>query len=184
VKIRGDRLKQLAASQGVSVEQLAQAVERTGLEGERAMSAVRNWMAGRDHPRCKATDIGKMAAVLGVAPKDLARFVSQIRMHRGSPRKAKLLIDLIRGRSVDDALNQLTFTTKRAAVNIRKALSAAIADAEQAEADVTTLFVSESRVDDGGMMKRFQPKDRGRAHPIEKRFSNITVAVEERAAKA
>jgi ribosomal protein L22 len=84
----------------------------------------------------------------------------------------------------NDALNQLTFTTKRAAVNIKKALSAAIADAEQAEADVTALFVAESRVDGAGMMKRFQPKDRGRAHPIEKRFSNITVAVEERAAKA
>ena len=74
--------------------------------------------------------------------------------------------------------------TKRAAVNVKKALNAAIADAEQAEADVTQLFVAESRVGDGGMFKRFQPKDRGRAHPIEKRFSNIVIGVEERAAKA
>lgn len=184
MRLRGDRLKQLAQAAGVSVEQLAQAVERTGLEGERAVSAVRNWMAGRDHPRCKAADIAKLAAAVNAAPKDIARFVSQVRHHRGSPRKAKLLIDLIRGRSVDDALNQLSFTTKRAAVNIRKALSAAIADAEQADADVTALYVAESRVDDGGMIKRFQPKDRGRAHPIEKRFSHITVGVEERASRA
>jgi large subunit ribosomal protein L22 len=184
VRLRGDTLKQLAAKAGVTTEQLAQAVDRTGLEGEKALSAVKNWMAGRDHPRCKAGDIAKLAGAVGAAPKDIARFVSEIRHHQGSPRKAKLLIDLIRGRSVDDALNQLTFTTKRAAVNIRKALSAAIADAEQAEADVTALYVAESRVSDGGMMKRFQPKDRGRAHPIEKRFSHITVGVQERAAKA
>ena len=119
-----------------------------------------------------------------VQSKDIARFVSRVNQHRGSPRKAKLLVDLIRGKDVLDAENLLTFTTKRAAVNIKKALKAAIADAEQAEADVTQLVVVESRVDDGGMFKRFQPKDRGRAHPIEKRFSNITIGVEERAAKA
>jgi large subunit ribosomal protein L22 len=184
VRLRGDTLKTLAAKAGVTPEQLAQAVDRTGLEGDKAVSAVKNWMAGRDHPRCKAADITKLAAAVGAAPKDIARFVSRVSHHRGSPRKAKLLIDLIRGRSVDDALNQLSFTTKRAAVNIRKALSAAIADAEQAEADVTALYVVESRVDDGGMMKRFQPKDRGRAHPIEKRFSHITVGVQERAPRA
>jgi len=184
VKLRGDTLKAAATKAGVSVEQLGQAVERTGLKGPAAVSAVKNWMVGNDHPRCKAIDIRKLAAVVGAQPKDIARFVSQVRTHRGSPRKAKLLVDLVRGKGVDEALNLLTFTTKRAAVNVKKALNAAIADAEQAEADVTTLFVAESRVDDGGMMKRFQPKDRGRAHPIEKRFSHITVGVQERAPRA
>jgi len=183
VKIRGDTLKELSTRAGVTPAQLAQAVERTGLAGDKALSAVKNWMAGRDHPRCNPTDIAKLAQAVGAAPKDIVRFVSEVRHHRGSPRKAKLLVDLIRGRPVDDALNQLSFTTKRAALNIKKALSAAIADAEQAEADVTALVVSESRVDAGGMIKRFQPKDRGRAHPIEKRFSHITVGVEERAAR-
>ncbi len=180
MRLRGDTLRKLAKDAGVSTEQLAQAIERTGLKGGAAVSAVENWMAGNDHPRCKAVDIRKLAAAVGAQPKGIARFVSEIRAHRGSPRKAKLLIDLVRGKSVDDALNLLTFTTKRAAVNIKKALNAAIADAELAEADVTTLFVAESRVDDGGMLKRFQPKDRGRAHPIEKRFSNITIGVQER----
>jgi len=184
VRLRGDTLKTLAGKAGVTVEQLAQAVERTGLKGDQAVSAVKNWIAGSDHPRCKAADIRKLAGALGAQPKDISRFVSRIRTHRGSPRKAKLLVDLVRGKGVDEALNLLTFTTKRAAVNVKKALNAAIADAEHAEADVTALFIAESRVDDGGMMKRFQPKDRGRAHPIEKRFSHITIGVQERAAKA
>jgi large subunit ribosomal protein L22 len=184
VRLRGDTLKNLAAKANVSTEQLAQAVERTGMAGDRAVSAVSNWIEGKDHPRCKAVDIRKLAAAIGAQPKDISRFVSQVRTHRGSPRKAKLLVDLVRGKSVDDALNLLTFTTKRAAVNVKKALNAAIADAEQAEADVTALFVAESRVDDGGMLKRFQPKDRGRAHPIEKRFSHITIGVQERVARA
>jgi large subunit ribosomal protein L22 len=181
VKLRGDKLKQLADAKGVTREQLAEAVSRTGLDGDRAASAINNWIAGRDHPRCKAADIAKLAAAIGAEPKDIARFTSQVVYHRGSPRKASLLVDLVRGKGVDEALNLLAFTTKRAAVNIRKALSAAIADAEQADADVTALYVAESRVDDGPRIKRFQPKDRGRAHPITKRLSHITVGVEERA---
>jgi large subunit ribosomal protein L22 len=183
VRLRGDKLGQLAKAAGVSNEQLAEAVQRTGLEGDKALSALGNWMKGRDHPRCKASDIAKLAAAVGAQSKDIARFVSRVDHHRGSPRKAKLLVDLVRGKSVDEALNLLTFTTKRAAVNVKKALSAAIADAEQAEADVTALFVAESRVDAGGMIKRFQPKDRGRAHQILKRLSHITIGVEERAQK-
>jgi large subunit ribosomal protein L22 len=183
VRLRGETLKKLAQKAGVSVEQLAQAVERTGLSGDNAVSAIRNWIAGRDHPRCKAADIAKLAAAVGAQPKDLARFVSRVRQHRGSPRKAKLLVDMIRGKSFDEALNLLSFNTKRAAVNVRKALMAAQTEALLADADLAALYVSESRVDGAGMIKRFQPKDRGRAHPIEKRFSHITIGVEERTRK-
>jgi large subunit ribosomal protein L22 len=182
VKIRGEKLTTLARERGLTPEQLGGAVQRAGLKGDAATSAVKNWMVNRDHPRCKPGDVRRLAEVLGVAPKDLVRFTSEIRQYRGSPRKVKLIIDLIRGKKVDTALNLLSFNTKRAAVGVKKALNAAIADAEQNEADVTTLVVVESRVDDGLRMKRFQPKDRGRAHPIIKRFSNITVGVEERAA--
>lgn len=184
MRLRGDKLGQLAKAAGVSNEQLAEAVQRTGLEGDKAVSAVGNWLKGRDHPRCKATDIAKLAAAVGVQPKDIARFVSRVDHHRGSPRKAKLLVDLIRGKNVLEAENLLTFTTKRAAVNVKKALRAAIADAQQSEVDETELYVVESRVDAGGMIKRFQPKDRGRAHQILKRLSHITIGVEERAPKA
>ncbi len=180
MRIRGETIKQLAQAKGLTHEQLGEAVERTGLTGSRAVSAVRNWMGGRDHPRCKSQDIEKLARALDVQPKDIARFTSQVMHHRGSPRKAGLLVDLIRGRSYEDALNQLSFSPKRAALNVRKALDAAYAEAERAEADVTSLFVAESRCDEGPRMKRFQPKDRGRAHPIIKRLSHITIGLEER----
>ncbi len=180
MRIRGDKLKQLARDKGVGVDQLALAVERKGLSDERALSAVHNWMRGSDHPRCTPQDAEKLAVALESSVNDLVRFTNVARFQRGSPRKVALLTDLIRGKRVDEALNLLTFNTKRAAIGVRKALSAAIADAERAEADVTALVVADARVDSGPVIKRFQPKDRGRAHPIKKKMSHITVGVEER----
>jgi large subunit ribosomal protein L22 len=180
VRINPEKLKSRAAEAGVSVEALARAVERTGLMKDRAVSAVQNWMRGNDHPRCKAEDVRALAQALGCQPKDLVRFTNIFRYHRGSPRKAKLLVDLIRGKEFNQALNLLTFTTKRAAVDVKQALMAAFAEAEQAGADTTSLIVAESTVANGPVMKRFQPKDRGRAHPILKRMTHITVGVEER----
>lgn len=101
--------------------------------------------------------------------------------HRGariSPTKVKPLVDLIRGRKVDDALTQLTMSKRRGAVLVKTALNAAIANADQAEVDVRRLVVTDARADSGPTMKRFQPKDRGRAHKILKRTSHITVAVD------
>lgn len=182
MRLRGDTLRKLAQQAGVSTEQLGAAVERTGLTGGRAVSAVKNWMDGSDHPRCKATDVAKLAAAVGVAPKAIAKFTSQVRYHRGSPRKAKLLVDLIRGRGVIEAENLLRFnTTKKAAVDVLKALRAAVSDAQLAEADETALVVAESTVTDGPVIKRFQPKDRGRAHRILKRMAHVTIAVQEKA---
>ena len=180
MKIRGQQLKKLAAEKELTIDQLAQAIERTGLTGERARSAVGNWMRGTDHPRCKSEDITRLAGALGVQVSDIARFQSTLRNHRGSPRKVKLIVDLIHGKNVVTAENMLTFTTKRAAVDVKKALLAARAEAEQANADVETLVVTESTVGAGPHMKRFQPKDRGRAHPILKRSSHITVGLEQR----
>lgn len=181
MRINSTKLTKIAKEKGVSIETLAQAIERPGIKGARAESAVKNWMRGTDHPRCKATDVAKLAQALGVEVAKVATFECILRFHKGSPRKVKLLTDLVRGKNVDTALNLLTFTTKRAAVNVKKALSAAIADAEQVSADVSTLVVSESRVDDGPVMKRFNQKDRGRAHQILKRMSHITIALAEKA---
>lgn len=180
MRIRGDKLKRLSEQTGIGAEELGSAVERTGLSGARAVSAVRNWMAGRDHPRCKARDIVALAQALGCEVRDLAKFTCEVNFHRGSDRKARLVVDLIRGRSADDALAMLGFAPQRAAVNIRKALAAAVADAELADADVGELYVAEALVDGATPLKRFQPKDRGRAHAILKRQSHITVSVQER----
>jgi large subunit ribosomal protein L22 len=103
-------------------------------------------------------------------------------IHRGariSPRKARLVTDLIRGKSVAEALTLLEVSKKRAAVLVRSALLAAQNNADQAEVNLRRLIVSDARVDAGPTMKRFQPKDRGRAHQILKRTSHITVSVDE-----
>jgi len=102
------------------------------------------------------------------------------RFARISPQKARLVADMIRGRDYDDALALLQFSKKRAAVFIQRVLESAQANADQAEADVRSLFVSEVFVNEGPTIKRFQPKDRGRAHPILKRTCHISVAVDER----
>jgi len=102
------------------------------------------------------------------------------RFARIAPRKARLVAALIRGKRVDDALTQLDLSKKRAAWFFKTVLKSAIANAEENDADIEALFVSESRVDEGPTMKRFQPKDRGRAHNIMKRSSHLVIAVDEK----
>lgn len=101
------------------------------------------------------------------------------RFARISPRKARLMADLVRGLDVQDALNVLKFTPHRAAVMLSKVLTSAIANANEGEADTELLYVQEARVDEGPTIKRIRPKDRGRAHPILKRTSHISVMVEQ-----
>ena len=102
------------------------------------------------------------------------------RMARISPTKVRLVTDMIRGKRYEEALTSLHMSKKRAAVFVRNALVAAYHNADQAEADVRRLVVTEARVDSGPTLKRWQPKDRGRAHPINKRTSHITVTVDEK----
>jgi large subunit ribosomal protein L22 len=102
------------------------------------------------------------------------------RSARISPLKARPLADLIRGKRLDAAMTELQMSKRRGAVLMANALKAATANADQAEANVRRLVVVEARVDEGPTMKRWQPKDRGRAHPIKKRTSHITVVVDER----
>ncbi len=104
-------------------------------------------------------------------------------VHRGarmSPTKVRPVIDQIRGKRIDEAMTLMQMSKKRAAVYIKQALGAARANADKAEADIRRLYVVDARVDSGRTMKRFQPKDRGRAHPIKKRTCHITVTVDER----
>ncbi len=98
---------------------------------------------------------------------------------RIAPRKARLVVDLIRGRHVNEALDILKFTKKRSSLMVQKVLRSAIANADEQEANVDALFVSDARVNEGPTMKRWRPKDRGRAHPILKRTSHIVVTVTE-----
>ena len=109
----------------------------------------------------------------------MAGWTSIHRYARISPRKVRLVTDLIADRHVDEALDLLKFTRKRASVFVDKVLRTAMADADEQEADVRKLYVHGARVDEGPTIKRFRPKDRGRAHPIMKHTSHIVVTVGE-----
>ncbi|MGH6825632.1 50S ribosomal protein L22 [Methyloceanibacter sp.] len=97
---------------------------------------------------------------------------------RVSPQKLNLLAQLIRGKKVDKALADLTFSRKRIARDVKKTLESAIANAENNhDLDVDALIVSEAYVGKGLVMKRLKPRARGRASRIEKPFAQITVIV-------
>ena len=100
---------------------------------------------------------------------------------RISPQKARLVADQIRGKSVDQAVEILTFSKKKAADIIKKVLESAIANAEHNEgADIDDLNVAKIFVDEGPIMKRIMPRAKGRADRILKRSSHITVVVADR----
>ncbi|MFQ5777019.1 MAG: 50S ribosomal protein L22 [Terriglobia bacterium] len=98
-----------------------------------------------------------------------------------SPQKARLVIDLIRGRNAGEALKLLRFTKKRAARPIEKVLRSAIANAEQkAETvDVDQLYVKRAVVNEGPRLRRVRPAPYGRAHLYKRRLSHIEIAVAE-----
>ena len=97
---------------------------------------------------------------------------------RLSPQKARLVVNQVRGKQVADALDILTFSTKKGSDLVRKVLESAIANAENNEAaDVDDLVVSEIFVNEGFTMKRIQPRAKGRADRIFKRTCHVTVTV-------
>ena len=102
------------------------------------------------------------------------------RFARISPRKVRVVADMVRGENIESALSALEFSKRRGAYFLRAVLKSAIANAEENDADVSKLFVESSWIDAGPTIKRFQPKDRGRAHPIWKRTSHIHIRVAER----
>jgi len=109
---------------------------------------------------------------------------ANLRFVRVPPRKARLVIDLIRGRDVQEAVTIIRFTPKRAARVIGKVLRSAMANAQHNDGvrDVDRLYVKAAFVNEGPPWKRFTPRAMGRATPIRKRTSHITIVLEERPA--
>lgn len=104
-----------------------------------------------------------------------------------SARKMRLVIDNIRGRKVDDAINILRFTKKEAAVWLEKFVRSAVANWEyklegNESADDYNLYIKTAFVDGGTIVKRFRPAPHGRAHRIRKRTNHVTIIVENRIA--
>jgi large subunit ribosomal protein L22 len=105
---------------------------------------------------------------------------AKLRFVRVSPRKARLVADLIRGKGSEEAMNILTFTKKAAAKILIKLLKSAIANATQKKTiDIDRLYIKKIAVDQGPTMKRFQPRAMGRATTIRKRSSHITIILDE-----
>jgi large subunit ribosomal protein L22 len=109
---------------------------------------------------------------------EASAFVKAIRI---SPRKLNLVAQLIRGKSASTALAELTFSHRRIAGDVKKALQSAIANAENNhQLDVDRLYVKEATVGRALVMKRFHTRGRGRSARVEKFFSNLTLVVRER----
>ena len=174
------KLNELCRRQRVTVEDLARSITRGGLDMKEAVAAVRNWQKGLFKPQPRSEDLRRLADALSVETTAIADWHSSCRYAPLSARKARLVTELIAGRSVQDAMDILKFTRRRAAAMVDKVLKAAVADADEQQADVDALYVKEARVDDAGLRlgtKRWMPKDRGRAHPIRKRACHIHVTV-------
>ncbi len=105
---------------------------------------------------------------------------AKLRFVRVSPRKARLVADLIRGKGSEEALNTLTSTQKAASKTLIILLKSAVANATQKKTiDIDRLYVKKIAVDQGPTMKRFQPRALGRATTIRKRSSHITIVLDE-----
>ena len=112
---------------------------------------------------------------------DAQRCSAQLRMLRVSSRKLNLLAQAIRGKSVRDALRYLSFSPKRSARDVYKLVRSAQANAENNHGmDVDQLFVEQAFVGKNLVMRRFNPRAKGRAAPIQKPFSQISVVLVQR----
>ena len=106
---------------------------------------------------------------------------ARTRHARVAPQKARLVVDLIRGKRVEEAIGGLQFNPRRASKLIAKTLKSAIANAEAVRnVDVDTLYVKAAWVDGAQTQKRFLPRAHGRATRIIKRSSHVTIVVDER----
>lgn len=101
-----------------------------------------------------------------------------LKNYRQSPRKVRLLADLVRGKMVDEALTQLNFANKRASLAMKNLITSAVANAKNNNGvDTSNLYIKEIAVNKGVVLKRFMPVARGMAHPIHKHTSRVTVVL-------
>ena len=113
-------------------------------------------------------------------------FRAEARYMRVSPQKARLVLDLIKGRRVEDALNTLAFTKKRAASTVHKLLRSAVENANYLsnekgmDVDIDRLFVKRAVANEGPRMKRIRPAPQGRAYRYQRRMSHLEVVLAER----
>lgn len=100
---------------------------------------------------------------------------ASIDTYNQSPRKVRLVTDLVKGKKAEEAIAELSFLSKRAAEPVKKLIQSAVANAKARGENVESLRVEDIRVDSAGMLVRFMPRAMGRAAPIRKRRSRIVV---------
>jgi large subunit ribosomal protein L22 len=116
----------------------------------------------------------------------MTEFRAELRYTRVSPQKARLVLDLIKGRRVEDALNTLAFTKKGIAPAIHKLLRSAVENANYLsnerglDVDVDNLYVKRAVANEGPRMKRIRPAPMGRAYHYQRRMAHIIIALEEK----
>src|SRR5512146_503384 len=121
-----------------------------------------------------------------MAETQTQEFRAETKYVRVSPQKARLVLDLIKGQRVEDALNTLTFTKKRIAEKVHKLLRSAVENANYLstekglEVDVDNLYVKRAVANEGPRMKRIRPAPQGRAYRYQRRMSHIEIALAER----
>ena len=178
--LSAQKLKEYCLQRQMDVGQMADRLAGARLNKKQAVAAIKNWQKGLFKPEPRADDIDRLASALSVEVNDIADWRSSYRYAPISARKARLVTQLIVGRSVQDAMDILKFTRKRAATMIDKVLKSAVADADEQQVDVDNLYVSSARVDDAGVRigtKRWMPKDRGKAYPIHKKACHIHITL-------
>lgn len=146
--------------------------------------------AKKTAPKGKAASVTKKSAARKRAAKSetteqqaAGKFSTEVvlRHVRISPRKARLVVDLIRGKQVEPALQILQFSSKKAAAMCGKLIRSAVASAkDRGGIDIDDLWVLAAKVDMGRVMKRFMPRAQGRATPIRKRSAHISLKVGQR----
>lgn len=100
-----------------------------------------------------------------------------LKNYRQSPRKTRLVADLVRGKKVEEAITLLSFTPKRSALPLQKLLSSALANAKDLSVPAEDLIVKEIKVDAGPTLFRSRPRSRGMANPIRKRTSRVSITL-------
>ena len=122
--------------------------------------------------------MGKKATSRRLADNEAKAFAKSIRI---SPQKLNIIAQTIRGKTCGDALNELNFSSRRVAIEVKKVLQSAIANAENnQQLDVDRLIVAEATAGRQFVIKRWRPRARGRVGRIMKPFSNLTIIVRER----
>lgn len=108
----------------------------------------------------------------------MAQVKATLSNYRQSPRKVRVVANLVKGKKVPEAVTELSFLAKRAGLPLKKLIDSAVANAKNGGVPTESLYIKELRVDSGVVLKRWMPRARGRAFPIKKRSSHVTLVLD------